>query len=102
MVLVLSALATVAVFAQPADTEQERKESRARLTEIAASYTVKVDGKRIAILREEPLFGWDKSISEIEDAILFVWTLAGRPVAASAFLRLAKLGHCHEFQSLSR
>jgi hypothetical protein len=99
--IILAALPAGRAVAQSDRTEQERKESLAALTKSAASYRVKVDGKRIAKLHQEPVFRWSKSISDIEDAALYVWMLDGHPVAAGSFLRLSRLGYCHEFQSLA-
>jgi hypothetical protein len=93
---------TVATLAgaPPAPQGEDRKASLAALTKSAATYQVKLGDKRIAKRNDEPLFRWSKPISEIQDAVLFVWTIDGRPVAAGAFL-VTRLGECHEFQSLA-
>ncbi len=93
-------VATSSVIAQsPAD--QDRKESLAALTKIAGSYTMKVDGKRLAKLNEEPVIRFSKPVSELKDAALFVWMCEGRPVAGCTVLWQKELGLYHEFQSLA-
>jgi len=100
-IFIAAGLAAKLPGAPPSPPEQDRKASLAALTKIATSYQVKLDAKRSAKLHEEPVFRWNNSVSDIQDAALYIWLLDGRPVAAGSFLWQARAGRYHEFQSLA-
>jgi len=99
--LVAAALAAHAAGAPPTPPPgQDRKESLAALTKIAAGYRVMPGSGGAAELDEEPAIRWNKPVSNIKDAAMFFWMREGRPVAAGTFLWQGGSGLYHEFQSL--
>jgi hypothetical protein len=88
-------------LAQPAAPGQERKESLAVLSKIAASFEVRLDEKRQATRETEPALRWTNTIGHATDAALFLWVHEGRPVAVGTTFVTDGVVVGHEFQSLS-
>src|SRR5258708_5358375 len=88
-------------WAQPAARGQERKESLAVLSRIAASFDVRLDEKRQATRETEPALPWTNTIGHATDAALFLWVHEGRPVAVGTTFVTDGVVVGHEFQSLS-
>ena len=86
-------------FAQTPASGQDRKESLAVLTKIAASFEVRFDEKLKAKFDDKPAMRWTNTIGRATDAAMFFWMHDGRPVAVgTTFTTDGVIGH--EFQSL--
>lgn len=87
--------------AKPRAHLEDRKESLAVLTKIAASFEVRLDGKRIATREAEPAMRWINTIGHATDAALFFWMHEGRPVAVGTTFVTDNVAVGQEFQSLA-
>jgi hypothetical protein len=87
--------------AKPSAQGHDRKESLAILTKIAASFEVRVDGKRVATREAEPAMRWTNTIGHATDAALFFWMHEGRPVAVGTTFVTDNIAVGQEFQSLA-
>lgn len=88
-------------FAKPPAESRDRKESLAQLTKIAASFEVRLDGKRVATREDEPAMRWTNTIGHATDAALFFWMHDGRPVAVGTTFVTDHVAVGQEFQSLA-
>jgi hypothetical protein len=87
----------------PSPAGPERRGAPDDLSKIADGYRLGPgsDARRIATRHEAPAIRWNSRVSEIDDAVLFVWMFEGRPIAAATFLQQRNIGIYHEFQSLT-
>lgn len=80
--------------------EAKLRSSRlAYVKEAAAAYDF-AGGDRPIELHPQPLLRWQNHVVQEQDALLFLWTQAGRPVAAAQFF-CQETCWIHEFQSLT-
>lgn len=82
--------------------EEQKRLQDARLAFVkqsAAKYEFTQRGKKVTLI-ETPLLRWNNTVVEEQDALLFMWTLDGRPVAAAQFFA-QKQWWLHEFQSMT-
>lgn len=89
------------VAAGPPLQSDDRKESLAQLTAIAASFEVRLGGTRPATREAEPAMRWTNTIGHATDAALFFWVHDGRPVAAGTTFVTDRVAVGQEFQSLA-
>lgn len=101
ILLALGLCAPGIASAQTPATGQDRKESLALLSKIAASFEVGLDDKRRATREVEPAMRWTNTIGHATDAALFVWIHDGRPVAVGSTFVTDRIAVGHEFQSLA-
>jgi hypothetical protein len=90
-----------AIVAQAPTPNQDRKESLAVLSKIAASFDVRLDDRRRAAREIEPAMRWTNTIGHATDAALFLWMHDGRPVAVGTTFVTDGIQVGHEIQSLA-
>ena len=104
MFLVGTGLPGVVVAEPPSqkqEQEQERKESLAALSKLASSFEVRLDDKRVAQREAEPALRWINTVGHATDAVLFVWTCEGRPIAVGTTFVMDGIAMGQELQSLA-
>jgi hypothetical protein len=82
--------------------EDQKRLQDARLAfvkQAAAKYEFTHNGRKAELI-ETPLLRWNNTVVEEQDALLFMWTLDGRPVVAAQFFA-QKQWWLHEFQSMT-
>lgn len=77
-------------------------ERREWIIDQAAEYEIRTDGIPKQLRREEPVLRFNDNVTRVVDAMLFVWTLDGRPEVAASFWYRKDGLQSHEFVSLSR
>jgi hypothetical protein len=68
----------------------------------ASAYEMQTQEGADPLHREKPVLRFNDNVSGVVDAVLFVWTLEGRPEAAASFWYRKDGLKAHEFVSLSR
>lgn len=103
--LLLGAVADEADGQAEAPRTRENANGRAQrlafLTERASEYRLFVNGDQAAKMTAQPVFRWSHPIARLDDAVVFLWTHDGQPVALGTMILHNELGLFSEFQSLS-
>lgn len=100
-IMFLSVTQCPALAAEKPSDEQERKESLAGLSKLAASYEIRLGNKRVATREADPALRWINTAGHATDAVLYVWTHEGRPVAVGATFIMDHTAMGQELQSLA-
>jgi len=87
---------------EPSFISMASEERRQWILDQANEYRLRSFPLAQPLQREEPVLRFNDSVSGVVDAVLFVWTLDGRPEASASFWYRKDGLKAHEFVSLSR
>ena len=87
---------------EPAFIGMSEETRRQWIIDQAAEYEVRILPGDRPLKREEPVLRFNDNITGVVDAVLFVWTVDGRPEASASFWYRKDGLKAHEFISLSR